>query len=85
MIRARSALIRNYITGLILEGEFRDGDLLPSARALATELRVNPLTVAKAYNPFVKQGVIEARRGMGMVVRNGGIRRLRHRNREVLQ
>ena len=78
MIRARLALIRNYITGLILEGEFRDGDLLPSVRALATELRVNPLTVAKAYNPFVEQGVIEARRGMGTVIRKGGIRRLRH-------
>lgn len=78
MIRARSALIRNHITDLILGGELRDGDLLPSVRALATELRVNPLTVAKAYSRFVEQGVIEARRGMGTVIRYGGIRRLRH-------
>ena len=46
----------------------RDGDPLPSVRALAAEEQANPLTVAKAYQGFQDEGLIVVRRGVGMFV-----------------
>lgn len=44
------------------------GDRLPSVRALAQELVVNPNTVAKAYAELVREGVLESQPGRGMTV-----------------
>jgi GntR family transcriptional regulator len=41
---------------------------LPSVRALAEELGVNPNTVAKAYQELVQGGLLEARPGRGFFV-----------------
>jgi len=44
------------------------GDQLPSVRALAEELVVNPNTVARAYADLAREGVIESRAGRGVFV-----------------
>ena len=44
------------------------GDLLPSVRALAEQLVINPNTAAKAYGELVHDGLIEARPGRGYFV-----------------
>ena len=46
-------------------GSLRPGDLLPSIRPLAEELRVNRNTVAKAYAELESQGIIETLPGKG--------------------
>ena len=46
-------------------GVLRPGDLLPSIRPLAEELRVNRNTIAKAYGELESQGVIETLPGKG--------------------
>jgi GntR family transcriptional regulator len=46
-------------------GIIRAGDLLPSIRPLAEELRVNRNTVAKAYAELESQGVVETLPGKG--------------------
>jgi len=46
-------------------GALRPGDLLPSIRPLAEELRVNRNTIAKAYAELESQGVIETLPGKG--------------------
>ena len=46
-------------------GSLRPGDLLPSIRPLAEELRVNRNTIAKAYTELESQGVIETGPGKG--------------------
>jgi GntR family transcriptional regulator len=46
-------------------GALRSGDLLPSIRPLAEELRVNRNTIAKAYTELESQGVIEIIPGKG--------------------
>jgi GntR family transcriptional regulator len=46
-------------------GGLRTGELLPSIRPLAEELRVNRNTIAKAYAELEKQGVIETIPGKG--------------------
>jgi GntR family transcriptional regulator len=44
------------------------GDPLPSVRALAERLVINPNTVAHAYAELVRDGIIEARQGRGYFV-----------------
>ena len=46
-------------------GALHPGDLLPSIRPLAEELRVNRNTIAKAYTELENQGVIETIPGKG--------------------
>ena len=63
--------LRHYIVGLILDGVLDVGDAIPSARAMAAEYRINPLTVLKAYQQLADEGVVESRRGLGMFVTSG--------------
>ncbi|WP_150290415.1 GntR family transcriptional regulator [Sphingobium estronivorans] len=73
--------LREIIAASILDGEFRDGDLLPSVRALAAQQGANPLTVAKAYQCFQDDGLVLVKRGVGMFVADGATRRLREMER----
>lgn len=63
--------------GLVL-GTLSPEDPLPSVRALATELRVNPNTVQQAYRELERAGIIYSRRGQGTFVAapGGGEREL---------
>ncbi|MCL5271202.1 MAG: GntR family transcriptional regulator [bacterium] len=49
-------------------GALRAGDRLPSVRALAAELAVNPNTVLHAYERLAAEGLIERRHGDGTYV-----------------
>lgn len=73
--------LREIIAASILDGNYSDGDLLPSVRALATRQGANPLTVAKAYQCFQDDGLIVVKRGVGMFVADGASRRLRETER----
>ena len=46
-------------------GRYRNGDRLPPVRELALELRINPNTVAKAYQLLKDEGIIDSRPGGG--------------------
>jgi len=52
----------------IAAGVLRPGDGLPSLRELAGQLRVNPLTVARAYRELEQQGIIATGHGRGSVI-----------------
>ena len=63
--------IRDRVAAMILDEVLEEGDPLPSVRSFAAEYRINPLTVLKGYQQLVEQGVVEARRGLGMFVNAG--------------
>ncbi|NCF50117.1 GntR family transcriptional regulator [Gammaproteobacteria bacterium] len=63
--------LRDRVVEMILEGVLSDGDVLPSVRNVAAEYRLNPLTVLKAYQELVDEGLVEKKRGRGMFVNNG--------------
>ena len=63
--------LRDGVVEMILEGVLKEGDLLPSVRNVAAEYRVNPLTVLKAYQELVEEGLVETKRGRGMFVTAG--------------
>ena len=53
----------------IAVGRVKPGERLPSVRAIATELGINPMTVSKAYSMLEQAGVVSLRQpGIGMVV-----------------
>lgn len=56
------------VVELILKGVLNEQDKLPSVRALATELGVNPNTVAKAYAILERDGIICSLAGRGSFV-----------------
>ena len=74
--------LRETIADAILAGRYKDGDPLPSVRALAAEEHANPLTVAKAYQGFQDEGLIVVKRGVGMFVAPGARSRLRESERK---
>lgn len=52
----------------VAAGELESGDALPSVRALARELRVNPATVVQAYRDLASDGFVELRHGQGTFI-----------------
>lgn len=60
--------IADQIRRGIAAGELSIGDSVPSVRALAKELVVNPNTVAKAYAELIRDGVLESQAGRGAFV-----------------
>jgi len=63
--------LRDRVVAMILDGVLKEGDPLPSVRNVATEYRVNPLTVLKGYQELVDEQLVEKRRGLGMFVKVG--------------
>ena len=53
---------------LLASGSLAAGDPAPSVRELATDLRINPATVSRAYQALVTAGLFEVRRGEGTFV-----------------
>ena len=68
--------LRDRMVALILEGALKEGDPLPSVRAVAADYRLNPLTVLKGYQQLVDERLVEKRRGLGMFVSSGARRLL---------
>lgn len=73
--------LRDLIAAAIIEGRYREGEMLPSVRAFAAEQGANPLTVAKAYQQFQIDGLVEVQRGVGMYVAPGASDKLRRAER----
>lgn len=64
------AQIAARIRVAVASGEVQAGDALPSVRALAESLRLNPATVVQAYRELEQDGFVEMRRGAGTFVRD---------------
>lgn len=75
--------LRDQIAAAIIQGDYPEGAMLPSVRALAAEQGANPLTVAKAYQQFQNDGLVEVQRGVGMYVVKGAAELLRKRERDT--
>ena len=74
--------LRDQVVAMILDGALKEGDPLPSVRTVATDYRVNPLTVLKSYQELVDEELVEKRRGLGMFVREGARKLLLKGERE---
>ena len=60
--------IYTQIKGAILRGECKEGEALPSIRALAKELRISVITTKRAFDDLERDGFIYSVQGKGSVV-----------------
>jgi GntR family transcriptional regulator len=58
--------ITDQVRLAVTSGKLAVGDQLPSVRALAEDLVVNPNTVARAYADLAREGLLESRAGRGV-------------------
>lgn len=61
--------ISSQIKTLILEGKLKEGEMLPSMRNLALELRISFMTTKRAYEELERDGFIESYTGRGSFVK----------------
>ncbi len=66
--RSITRQIADGIRMAIAGGELPAGAQLPSVRALAMQLTINPKTVAKAYADLTSEGWLDACQGLGLFV-----------------
>ncbi len=57
-------------------GVHKPGEMLPSQRVLAIEIKVNPNTIQRAYEALEREGIVETRRGVGVFVVQSNRRKL---------
>lgn len=74
--------LRDQVIDLILLGHVSEGEPLLSVRQVSADYQINHLTVAKAYQMLVDEGLVEKRRGLGMFVLPGAQKILLKRENE---
>jgi GntR family transcriptional regulator len=52
----------------IVDGRLENGDQLPTVRSLAVTLKINPNTVARAYNELEIRGIVNTQQGTGTFI-----------------
>lgn len=60
--------IIDQVKRMVMTGNLVPGEQLESVAHLAARVKVNPMTVSKAYSALVDGGVLERRRGVGLFV-----------------
>ena len=60
--------IENAIKEAIFSNELKEGEMLPSVRSLANDLKISFLTVKRAYDELEKAGFIKTVQGKGSYV-----------------
>ena len=63
--------LRDLVAERIMDGSFPEGEAIPSVRQVSADYKINHLTVGKAYQELVNEGLLEKRRGLGMFVTLG--------------
>lgn len=57
----------------IISGELKEGQVLPSVRALSSQLRISALTVKKSYDRLEDEGFVVTVQGKGTYVSTGDL------------
>jgi GntR family transcriptional regulator len=60
-------VIRQIRQQIMIDG-LKQGDQLETVRDLAARLKVNPMTISKAYSFLENEGLVERKRGIGLFV-----------------
>lgn len=69
----------------ILNGDLKEGDILPSIRALAKDLKISVITTKRAYEDLQKEGFIETVLGKGTFVSSTNKERLKEQNFKIIE
>lgn len=77
--------ITSQIKNLIICGELKAGDGLPSMRTLAKDLRISVITTKRAYNDLEREGFIETITGKGSFVAARNVEVIREGNLRIAE
>lgn len=69
--------IASQIKALIISGVLKEGEMLPSMRLLAKELRISVITTKRAYEELEREGFIVSQTGKGSFVASKNMEILR--------
>ncbi len=77
--------IVTQVKGLILNGTLREGDMLPSMRLLAKELRISVITTKRAYEELEREGFIASVTGKGSFITRRNTELIREQQLKVVE
>jgi len=64
--------VRDSLRHLMVSGAITEGEKLPSVRALAASLSINPTTIQRAYDALEREGYLRTEAGRGCFALAGG-------------
>lgn len=77
--------ISAQIKNMILTGELKAGDALPSMRLLAKELRISVITTKRAYEELEREGFIVSYTGKGSFVAEQNMEMIREQQQREIE
>lgn len=77
--------IKEQIVDAILKGELEEGDILPSIRIFANDLKVSILTIRRVYDDLEQEGFINRQVGIGTFVSTSNVELLRDSKRRIVE
>jgi GntR family transcriptional regulator len=66
----------------ILNGNLKEGELIPSIRKLSVQFELNPNTVMNAIKTLTDEGILIKKRGLGMEIKKGSHKHLQLERKE---
>lgn len=79
------AQIENQIKAMIMQSRLKEGDALPSMRALAKDLRISLITTKRAYEELERDGFIVTVAGKGCFVAAKNTQLVREENLKEIE
>lgn len=67
----------------ILQNNIAEEAQVPSTNQLAVLYRINPATAAKGINMLVNEGILYKKRGIGMFVSTGAVKKIRSKRKNA--
>ena len=77
--------ITNQIKALIINGDLKSGDKIPSIRTLTKQLKVSIITVQRAYDDLQQSGFIETSIGKGSYVLDENIELVKEEQQKAIE
>jgi GntR family transcriptional regulator len=77
--------IKDQIKDAVFMGELAEGDMLPSIRDFANDLKVSVLTIRRVYEEMEQEGFVTSRMGVGTFVSSGNLEMLRDSKRRLVE
>ncbi len=77
--------IKEQIKEAIFSSELSEGELLPSIRVFASDLKVSVLTIRRVYEELEKEGFVISQAGIGTSVATGNLELLKESKRRVVE
>lgn len=74
--------IAEGVEDAILSGAFLEESQVPSTTEISVTYKINPATALKGMNLLVAEGILYKKRGVGLFVAKGAVKKLKQKRKE---